>query len=169
VIEHAAAPAPELVRQHSRWRDYVALGKPLITLLLLATTWAGMVVAGGRLPPWPLVFWTLLGGGLTAAGASALNQYIDRDLDARMSRTRERPLPGGRLTPNRLCASAWAHSPGAPDPGSFVNVLSAALAAIGGVHVCAYSLYLKRDAQNIVIGGAASDSTVVGWAAVADR
>ncbi|HMK07878.1 MAG TPA: hypothetical protein VK449_02505, partial [Anaerolineales bacterium] len=65
-------------RDRSAWRDYAALGKPMITLLLLATTWAGMVVAGGGLPPASLTFWTLLGGGLTAAGASALNQFIDR-------------------------------------------------------------------------------------------
>jgi protoheme IX farnesyltransferase len=130
-----------------------------------------MVVAGGRLPPWPLVFWTLLGGGLTAAGASALNQFIDRDLDARMSRTRERPLPGGRLTPNQaLRFGLGLILLGLLILALFVNVLSAALAAIGAVYyVCAYSLYLKRATpQNIVIGGGAGAiPPLVGWAAVA--
>src|SRR3990172_215306 len=89
------------MRHRARWRDSLALGKPLITLLLLATTWAGMVVAAGRLPSAPLAVWPLLGGALTASGASALNQFIDRDLDARMARTRLRPLPDGRLKPNQ--------------------------------------------------------------------
>jgi protoheme IX farnesyltransferase len=153
------------------WRDYVALGKPLIVLLLLATTWAGMVVAAGRLPPAPLVFWTLLGGGLTAAGASALNQYIDRDLDALMVRTRRRPLPGGRLEPRRAAAFGAALClAGVVILALAVNLLSAFLAALGALYyVGAYSLVLKKATpQNIVIGGGAGAiPPLVGWAAVA--
>src|SRR3990172_384982 len=158
---HASTPAP--------WRDYVALGKPLIVLLLLATTWAGMVVGGGRLPSSSLTFWTLLGGGLAAAGASALNQYIDRDLDAQMQRTRRRPLPAGRVPPSRaaflgvgLCVLGVAILAIA------VNPLSAFLAALGAIYyVGAYSLLLKKATpHNIVIGGGAGAiPPLVGWAA----
>jgi len=157
------------VRHRPRWRDYLALGKPLITLLLLATTWAGMVVAAGRLPPASLAFWTLLGGALTASGASALNQFIDRDLDARMTRTRLRPLPDGRLTPNQaLRFGLLLILLGILVLAIFVNPLSALLAATGAVYyVGGYSLYLKRATpQNIVIGGGAGAiPPLVGWAA----
>jgi protoheme IX farnesyltransferase len=151
------------------WRDYLALGKPLITVLLLATTWAGMVVAAGRLPPASLAFWTLLGGGLTASGASALNQFIDRDLDARMARTRLRPLPGGRMAPTQALRFGLALILlGVLLLAIFVNPLSALLATTGAVYyVGAYSLYLKRATpQNIVIGGGAGAiPPLVGWAA----
>ena len=154
---------------HATWRDYVALGKPLIVLLLLATTWAGMVVGGGKLPPPSLAFWTLLGGGLAAAGASALNQYIDRDLDARMERTRRRPLPAGRVRPSRAAFfGAGLCILGVSILAIAVNPLSAFLAALGAVYyVGAYSLLLKRTTpQNIVIGGGAGAiPPLVGWAA----
>jgi len=151
------------------WRDYVALGKPLIVLLLLATTWAGMVVGAGELPEPSLVFWTLLGGGLTAAGASALNQYIDRDLDAQMQRTRRRPLPDGRLEPkNAAVFGILLCLLGVMILAAAVNLLSAFLAALGAVYyVGAYSLLLKKATpQNIVIGGGAGAiPPLVGWAA----
>jgi protoheme IX farnesyltransferase len=165
----ATSPASASIRRLPRWRDYLALGKPLITLLLLATTWAAMVVAAGRLPSASLAFWTLLGGGLTASGASALNQFIDRDLDARMTRTRLRPLPGGRLTPNQaLRFGLLLILLGVLILAAFVNPLSALLAAAGAVYyVGGYSLYLKRATpQNIVIGGGAGAiPPLVGWAA----
>lgn len=151
------------------WRDYLVLGKPLIVALLLATTWAGMVVGGGRLPEATLAFWTLLGGGLTAAGSSALNQYIDRDLDGRMGRTQQRPLPSGRISPSRaLVFGAGLILCGIASLAVFVNLLSAALAAVGAVYyVAVYSILLKKATpQNIVIGGGAGAiPPLVGWAA----
>lgn len=163
------AEGSAVVGRRATWKDFVVLGKPLIVALLLATTWAGMVVGGGRLPSFALAFWTLLGGGMAAAGASALNQYIDRDLDRKMSRTRTRPLPDGRVRP----ASALGFGVGLVLAGvavlaAFVNPLSAVLAAIGAVYyVAAYSLFLKRATpQNIVIGGGAGAiPPLVGWAA----
>jgi protoheme IX farnesyltransferase len=151
------------------WRDYLALTKPLIVALLLATTFAGMAVGGRRLPEASLATWTLIGGALVAGGASAWNQVIDRELDARMTRTRRRPLPAGRVSPGgalgfalSLCALglgilAWR-----------VNALSALLAAAGLVYyVGVYTLLLKRmTPQNIVIGGGAGAiPPLVGWAA----
>ena len=84
------------VRQ--RIKDFFTLSKPLIVALLLVTTYAGLVAGGKVWPPVALTFWTLLGGTLAAAGSSALNQYIDRDLDKNMQRTAKRPLADGRLT-----------------------------------------------------------------------
>jgi protoheme IX farnesyltransferase len=166
--EGRAAEAQAAGRRAS-WLDYLILTKPLIVALLLATTWAAMVVGAGGLPSFALSFWTLLGGGLTAAGARALNQYIDRDLDSLMARTLRRPLPAGRLDPERalvfglvLCVL------GVGILAVLVNPLSAFLAAVGAVYyVVAYSVLLKRATpQNIVIGGGAGAVPVlVGWAA----
>ncbi len=165
----ALDPATGRSVARATWRDYVALGKPLIVLLLLATTWAGMVVGGGKLPPTSLAFWTLLGGGLAAAGASALNQYIDRNRDARMHRTRRRPLPAGRVQPGRAAFfGASLCLLGVVILGIAVNPLSALLAALGAIYyVVAYSLLLKQTTpQNIVIGGGAGAvPPLVGWAA----
>ncbi|HSR47914.1 MAG TPA: heme o synthase [Anaerolineales bacterium] len=166
----ATAESSAVVPSQGSWRDYLVLGKPLIVALLLATTWAAMVVAGGRLPDPALALWTLLGGGMTAAGASALNQYIDRDLDGRMGRTQTRPLPSGRIPPTRafLLGAAMVLG-GVVTLAALVNPLSALLAATGAVYyVAVYSILLKRATpQNIVIGGGAGAiPALVGWAAV---
>ena len=84
-----------------RLRDFFLLNKPVIVLLLLVTTYAGMVLGARKLPDLSLTVWTMLGGALAAGGASALNQYIDRELDKNMQRTAKRPLPAGRLTAGR--------------------------------------------------------------------
>src|SRR5882757_7188577 len=76
-------------------RDMVMLTKPRIISLLLVTTVAPMFVAGN--PGWLLVVVVLIGGYLMAGGANAVNMYLDRDIDTRMSRTRLRPIPSGRL------------------------------------------------------------------------
>src|SRR5215210_7768479 len=80
-------------------RDYVALTKPRIISLLLLTTVAAMFVADPSGPPLSTILWTMLGGYLAAGGAGAINHYIDRDRDARMARTRARPLVAGRIEP----------------------------------------------------------------------
>ena len=72
---------------------YLLLVKPWITVLLLVTTFAAMLIAQRGLPPLPLVFFTLLGGALSASGASTINSYIDRDIAGRMSRTKRRRVP----------------------------------------------------------------------------
>jgi protoheme IX farnesyltransferase len=152
-----------------RARDVLALTKPLIVALLLVTTFAGLV-AGARGWPSPvLVFWTLLGGALAAGGSSALNQYIDRDLDKNMQRTARRPLAAGRMTPAEglafglaLCVASFYILAG------FVNLL-AALLSLAGIfyYVLLYSVWLKKaTVQNIVIGGGAGAiPPLVGWAA----
>lgn len=79
---------------------YWQLTKPRIVLLLVFTTFTAMGVADrGFHFAFSVLAATLLGGWLSAAGASALNQYLDRDMDAQMARTRSRPIPAGRVTP----------------------------------------------------------------------
>src|SRR5437867_12191198 len=89
-------------RRYSKARvaDLVELTKPRITLLVLITTLVGFYMGSRDRLNFLLLFHTILGTALVASGASALNQYFERDLDARMIRTRNRPLPDGRLIPN---------------------------------------------------------------------
>jgi protoheme IX farnesyltransferase len=79
--------------------DYLALAKPRVVLMVLATTVVGFYLGSAATPNYWLLLTTLVGTGLAAGGTLALNQYIERDLDARMERTRNRPLPAGRLRP----------------------------------------------------------------------
>src|SRR5262249_50919328 len=113
---------------------------------------------------------TLIGGSLAAAGASAFNQYIDRDMDAQISRTKSRPIPAGRIAAmNALLFIFGLVIWSALILGVFVNWLSAALALIGAAYyVVLYTLILKRNTVvNILIGGGAGAIPVlVGWAAV---
>ena len=82
--------------------DYVMLTKPRIISLLLIVTLLPMFLAGPTAPSGWLILWTMIGGFLAAGGANAINQYVDRDIDHVMVRTRQRPLPGGRLSPLQI-------------------------------------------------------------------
>ena len=150
--------------------DYVSLAKPRIIPLLLITALGGMMMAQRGWPSTSLVVTTLLGGALAAAGAGAINCWIDRDLDREMVRTRRRPLPGGRIAPAHALSFGIALGLAAFLLLAFrVNVLAATLAISGLLfYVFVYTLWLKRwTAQNIVIGGAAGAvPPLVGWAAV---
>ena len=141
-----------------------------IVELLLVTTVPTMIVAEGGLPSLWLIFATVLGGTLAAGGAHAFNMYIDRDIDALMERTKDRPLVTGEVTPRQalvfafgveIVAFLWLWGT--------VNLLSASLAVSATLfYVFVYSLWLKRNSTaNIVIGGAAGAVPVlVGWSAV---
>ena len=151
-------------------RAYVALTKPRIIELLLTTTLPAMVVAQRGLPSLPLVLVTLAGGTLSAGGANAVNMWFDRDIDAVMKRTKNRPLVTGDITP----AAGLAFAIGIEILSfmmlwRFVNLLSAVLSLAAALfYVFVYTMWLKRSSsQNIVIGGAAGAAPVlVGWAAV---
>jgi heme o synthase len=158
----ALSPGRQLVA------DYVALTKPKVQSLLLLTTVTTMFVAGS--PSVTLVALTCLGGYLSAGGAGAVNHWFDRDIDAQMARTADRPVPSGRVAPNAalifgiaLAVLAFA------ELTTFVNLTAALLSFSGFVgYVGVYTIWLKRrTAQNIVIGGAAGAiPPLVGWAAV---
>ena len=153
-----------------RWRAYLALTKPRVIELLLVTTVPVMFLAAGGFPPLSTMLLTLLGGTMAAAGANVINQVYDRDIDAVMVRTQQRPLVTGRIS----AASALRFGIGLSIGsvlllGLTVNVLSAALAAAAiAFYVFIYTMLLKRrTAQNIVWGGAAGCFPVlIGWAAV---
>jgi protoheme IX farnesyltransferase len=162
-------PAP--ARAHSLTRDLISLTKPRSISLLLVTAVAPMYAAGD--PSLTLVLAVLFGGYLLAGGANAVNMYIDRDIDDRMTRTRLRPIPSGRMMPVAVLAFGVALATAATLLlAYFANVLAASL-ALGGFYfyVFVYTRWLKRSTpQNIVIGGAAGAfPPLVGWAAVTGR
>ncbi|HEX2392404.1 MAG TPA: heme o synthase [Solirubrobacterales bacterium] len=149
-------------------RDYWTLTKPKVQSLLLFTTVTTMYVAGD--PSARLIFLTCLGGALSAGGAGAINHAVDRDIDRLMSRTADRPVASGRISPGAAIAFGAALG-----LASFallalaVNPLAAALSLSGLLgYVFVYTLWLKRSTpQNIVIGGAAGAvPPLVAWAAV---
>jgi len=159
-----------IVRPRSTLAAYVALTKPRIIELLLVTTLPTMVVAGRALPPLSLTLATLAGGTLAAAGANAINMYVDRDIDSIMKRTRGRPLVTGEIAPSSALAFAVALEVIAfVELWALVNLVSALLAIAATLfYVFVYTLWLKRTStSNIVVGGAAGAVPVlVGWAAV---
>jgi protoheme IX farnesyltransferase len=155
--------------RRQRVKDFVALSKPLIVGLLLITTYGGLVIGAKEWPSFSLTMWTLIGGALAAGGSSALNQYIDRELDKNMQRTAKRPLADGRLTNAEGLAFGLALSLISYYVlASFVNGLAALLSLAGIIYyVILYSLWLKKaTVQNIVIGGGAGAiPPMVGYAA----
>jgi len=174
--EDAAAEETPRGSVGDQLRAYVALTKPRIIELLLVTTVPAMVLATREVPGMPmadwawLTFWTLVCGTLAAGSANAINQYLERDIDAHMARTRRRPLPAHAVTPER--AVTFGIVLGAVSVGLMawtVNVLAAFLTLLAiAFYVVVYTIMLKRSTpQNIVIGGAAGAlPPVIGWAAV---
>ncbi len=159
---------PSSVRRRQVLSDYLDLTKPKVQSLLLLTTVATMEIAGR--PSAGRIALTCLGGYLSAGGAGAINHYWDRDIDAEMRRTANRPIPSGRVSPAAAVRFGLALA-----TASFVlmsltiNVLAASLALAGFVgYVGVYTIWLKRRTpQNIVIGGAAGAMPpLVAWAAV---
>jgi protoheme IX farnesyltransferase len=170
------APAQPSSSRADTVRAYIALTKPRIIELLLVTTVPAMVLATRDAPGMPilewtwLTFWTLICGTLAAGSANAINQYLERDIDQLMARTRRRPLPAHSVTPER--AVAFGIALGAISVGLMawtVNLVAAFLTLLAiGFYVVIYTIVLKRNTtQNIVIGGAAGAlPPVIGWAAV---
>ena len=157
----------------ARWRDYYALTKPGVVKLLVFTAIVGMFLATPGMVPWETLLFASLGIGLSAASGAAVNHVLDQRLDAKMARTRDRPLPMGRISEKD--ALAFAISLGVVGIAILVllvNLLTAALTFISLIgYAVVYTVYLKRATpQNIVIGGAAGASPpVLGWAAVTNE
>jgi heme o synthase len=149
--------------------DYLSLTKPSIVGLLVATALAAMVAAAHGRPHLLAALAVLVGGSLAAGGAHSINCWYDRDIDLRMTRTRRRPVPDGRIPASHALVMGigmnvvafgvlWA----------WANLAAAALAlAATLIYVFVYTIWLKRSTpQNIVIGGAAGAiPPLVGWAA----
>lgn len=151
---------------------YLELAKARLTALVLLTTLVGYVLAlGDGEPLWPL-FWTVLGTGLAAAGANALNQWLEVDLDARMERTRDRPLPSGRV--NRSRAFGWGLGSavgGVALLAVLVNLLAAGLAAtVVLLYTLVYTPLKQRSTLCTVVGAVCGAiPPLIGWAAAAGR
>jgi heme o synthase len=167
LVERYGADASPTFLAHVR--DYIALTKPRIISLLLVTTVATMIVAAPDGLALSTILWTMLGGYLAAGGAGAINHYLDRDRDARMARTRSRPLVSGRIEPvHGLVFGIVLGTLAFFQLALTVNLLSAVLAMAGLLgYVLVYTVWLKPlTPQNIVIGGAAGAvPPLVGWAA----
>ena len=152
-------------------RDYISLLKLRIVVLLDATAIAVMIPAAHGHPRVLAVMAVLLGGTFAAGGAHAINCWFDRDIDAAMSRTRRRPLPGGRIPPaHALAIGVGLNVLAFAVLWAWANVLAATLALAGtAIYVFVYTVWLKRSTpHNIVIGGAAGAiPPLVGWAAAA--
>ena len=166
MIEHI--PAVAIVRQS--WRDYYQLTKPKVVALLLLTAWVGMLLAQAGLPDLTLSVAGLLGIGALASAAAALNHMLDWQIDARMARTRGRPVATGRVSAQQAVIFALLLACfGFGLLYTVVNPLTAwlTLASLFGYAVV-YTVFLKRATpQNIVIGGlAGAMPPLLGWTAV---
>jgi protoheme IX farnesyltransferase len=154
-------------------RDYVGLLKLRIVALLDATAIGVMFPAAHGHPRIAAVFAVLVGGTLAAGGAHAVNCWFDRDIDAKMSRTRTRPIPGGRIPAwHALAIGITLNALAFAVLWTWANLLAALLALAGTlIYVFVYTIWLKRaTSQNIVIGGSAGAiPPLVGWAAVTGR
>ncbi len=165
-----ASPGTSVLDPPARWRLYLQLTKPKVVALIVLTSVVGTLLATPGLPPWDALLIGNLGIGLAAASAATLNQFLDQRIDARMARTRSRPLPTGGLRDRQALTFAGALGIASMVLlWALVNPLTAVLtfaSLIGYAGI--YTVWLKRATpQNIVIGGAAGAAPpVLGWAAV---
>lgn len=158
---------------HSEFGDYLILCKPRVVLLMLLTAWAGMYIAALSPISWSLWLSATLGIALMSGGAATLNHIIDHRIDAKMERTKNRPLASGKLSVRAAFIFACLQNiVGFIVLYYWVNVLTAILtffAAIG--YAVVYSLFLKRaTSQNIVIGGlSGAMPPLLGWTAISGK
>ena len=168
-VETTGAAQSIAERIGARAGDYLALLKPRVMSLVVFTGFAGMVVAPGNLHPL-LAAVAVLCIALGAGAAGAINMWYERDIDALMERTRNRPIPAGRIAPNKaLYFGVTLNLLPILLMGVAVNWTAAALLAFAsGFYIFVYTVWLKRRTpQNIVIGGAAGAlPPMIGWAAV---
>lgn len=151
-------------------RAYIALTKPRVMELLLITTAPTMILAGGAWPGWWPLLATLIGGAASSGSAAAFNMYLDRDMDAVMRRTADRPIVTGAVSPRAALLFAWALAVFSTVWFALVVNVIAALLSVAAIvwYVVIYTMWLKRRSpQNIVWGGLAGCFPVlIAWAAV---
>ncbi len=150
-------------------RDWIALLKPRVMSLVVFTGLIGLLVAPGRLNP-VLAFTAVLCIAVAAGACGAINMWYDRDIDAVMHRTRNRPIPAGRIEPGAALGYGVTLAVGAVTVMYLaINLAAAVVLALSiAFYVFVYTVWLKRRTpHNIVIGGAAGAfPAVIGWAAV---
>ena len=157
----------------SQSAEFYELAKPRIALLVLVTTFVGMWVASNGTASLALIFFTLLGTGLASSASGALNNYIDREIDQRMARTRNRALPAGRMRPQHALWFAFILTITAFLILNYtVNALTAWLTMLTiFFYVVVYTVWLKRHSSLCTeIGGVAGAlPPVIGWTAVTNE
>ena len=166
-MEVIPASSALTVSAGSRAADFAELAKPRITSLVLVTAAVGFAVGGQGSIDWLAFLVFMAGTGLLCGGASALNQYLERDADALMERTRRRPIPGGRIRPEEALVFGLALSAAGLAVLAFVNPLTLALGAASLVsYVLAYTP-LKRVTSLCTVVGAVPGALppLMGWAA----
>jgi heme o synthase len=169
-LEHdPRSTVPASLTQQAELRDWFTLLKPRVMTLVVFTGLIGLLVAPGHLHP-VLAFTAVLCIAVGAGACGAINMWYDRDIDALMRRTRNRPIPAGRITPGEALGFGVTLAVASVIMmGLAINLTAAALLALSiGFYVFVYTMWLKRRTpQNIVIGGAAGAfPAVIGWAAV---
>lgn len=166
--EEASSPSAGIVLE-ADYRDWIALLKPRVLSLVVFSGLIGLLVAPGHLNP-VLAFTAILCITVAAGACGAINMWYDRDIDAIMRRTRNRPIPAGRIEPAAALGFGITLAAGSVLlMGLAVNLCAAAVLALSVCfYVFVYTVWLKRRTpQNIVIGGAAGAfPPVIGWAAV---
>lgn len=151
--------------------DYLALTKPRITPLLVFVAVGSSVIASRGLPPIPVLVGILVGGTLAAAGSLTLNSYLEMDIDAKMKRTQNRPLPAQRIVPpsHAVILGSALLTVGIIVAFLTVNLVATFFIGLGAfVYIPVYTIFLKpRTSWNIVLGGfAGSCAALAGWYAV---
>ncbi|MBI3964224.1 MAG: protoheme IX farnesyltransferase [Chloroflexi bacterium] len=150
-------------------RDYLALLKPRVVLLVLFTAAVACVDAARGAPSGAVIAGLLISGALSAGGVAALNHYVDRDIDGRMARTRRRPLVAGRIErPGLVLAGGVGLTAAGLALAAWVSPLLASFELVGAfTYGVVYTMWLKRRTSlNVVVGGAAGSAAVLGgWAA----
>ncbi len=164
-------PCTDISESEATVSDFIALLKPRVMTLVLFTGFVGMWIAPGRTEIHPfLLLVAMLCLVIGAGAAGAINMWYDRDIDAIMDRTKNRPLPLGRITPDTALTFALMLLTGSITiMGLAVGWLAASILAFASFfYAVIYTIWLKRSTpQNIVIGGAAGAfPPVIGWAAV---
>jgi protoheme IX farnesyltransferase len=153
-----------------RWKNYLTLCKPNVVAEMLFTAVVGMLLAMPTLPPIDLMIYGLIGIGFASASAAAINHFIDRNADAKMRRTQNRPLPQGTLSSANVLVFATILGVSAMILLiTKVNMLTAILTFLSLFgYAFIYTCYLKRATpQNIVIGGLfGSTPPLLGWCAM---
>lgn len=148
--------------------DVMELVKARLSLLVLLTTLVGFLIAWRGPIPWVLLTATLLGTALCAGGAAALNQWMERDIDARMKRTRERPLPAGRMSPRDALLFGLLFSlTGIAILGLFTNLRAAFLAfATIAIYIVVYTPMKRMSSLNTLVGAVPGAlPPLIGWVA----
>ncbi len=151
-----------------RAADYIELTKPRLVLMILITTAAGFYLGSSYMVNWMQFLHTLIGAGLTAAGVLGLNQYLERDIDAKMPRTQNRPIPAGRMCPMKaLFFSAFLTSIGMMYLTVLVNAISGFVISLIVVSYLFIYTPLKRKTSLCTLIGAVPGALppVVGWVA----